>query len=432
MTTIVCDTGTCSLKLGVVSDASSRRAPSRIIPNVIGEPTVQTTSNGCCENTIVSNENETDAMKILRKFTQNTPSIGPAMIASSQNSPIPTSTVIGSRVWDFEGNVSLKYPMKKGQVTDWDAMGTVWQSAFSDLILSGEQPRSPLQVSLRENKRQKKMSSGVSFRGSSLVLSESSRMMKRDKLYEQIFEVFEFDRVNVSLQAALVLAARGTNSGLVVDCGEGLTQITPVYEGFVQKQAVRVLEIAGKKVSERLADLMRRSDNNSYKIGSRKCENIKEEYCYLSNDIDEERYVADTTNLLTRKISLPDGTCVNLNRERFLAPEILFEPKYVGDASSDSLGIGSAVVDSIASSAIDLRSGFYKSIILAGGSTCTKGFSNRLKHELRDHDPLVDEIGSRQFLAFQGGCVVAELNAGTESSQWWISRADYLEKGAHI
>ena len=423
MTIIVCDTGSGSLKLGVVGACGDDNRPSLCVPNVIGEPTVRA---GSSEYEEYSNENESDAMKILRKFTLNTPSIGPAMIP--QSTPIPTNTVIGSKVFEYDGNVALKFPMKKGQVVDWDAMGEVWQSSFQQLTLS-DQIRSPLQTSVRQNKRQKIMT----HKGSSVVLSESVRGLKREKVYEQMFEGMEFDRVNVSSQAGLILSARGTSTGLVVDSGDGLTQITPVADGFVQKQAVRTLEIAGRKVSERLLDLMRRSDNNSYKLRFRQCESVKEEFCYISHDIEEERFVADTTNVLSRQISLPDGTIVVMNRERFLAPEILFEPKYAGDASSDSLGISAAVKDAINASAIDLRTGFYKSIIVAGGSTLIPGFTSRLKKELGDYDPSIDEVASRQFLAFQGGCVMAELDeVRGQDTKWWVTRADYQERGANI
>ena len=421
MTIIVCDTGSGSLKLGVVGACGDSNLPTLCVPNVVGEPTVRA---GSSDYDHFLNENETDAMKILRKFTLNTPSIGPSLVP--QSTPVPTSVVVGSKVFEYEGNVALKYPMKKGQVVDWDAMSEVWQSSLQQLN-GGEEIRSPLQTSSsRLNKRQRTRT----HQGSSIVLSESVRGLKRDKVFELMFETMGFDRVNVSPQAALILSARGTTTGLIVDCGDGLTQITPVAEGYVQKQGVRTLEIAGRKISERLFDLMRRSDNNSYKLGYRQCESVKEKFCYLSTNIEEERFVADTTNVLSRKICLPDGTEILMNRERFLAPEILFEPKFAGDANSDSLGIAAAVQDSINASAIDLRTGFYKSIILAGGSTMIPGFSRRLKQELGDFDPSVDEVVHRQFLSFQGGCVMAELNeARGMDSKWWISRADYQEKG---
>ena len=420
MTIIVCDTGSGSVKLGLSS--ADNALPTLCVPNVIGEPTVR---RGGCEYDQISNENETDAMKILRKFTLNTPSVGPSVITTT-TSPTAT-TVIGDQVYDFD--VIKKFPMKKGQVVDWDSMSQVWQFSLDKLMSDSNQLlRSPLHSASHLNKKRQRPSN---FRGSSIVLSESVRGFKRDKLFETMFEIFDFDRINVSSQAALILSARGTNTGLVVDCGDGLTQITPVSDGFVQKQAVRTLEIAGRRVSERLHDLMRRSDSSNYKLSNRQCEKIKVDFCFLSRDIEEERFIADTTNVLSRKVALPDGTEVRLNRERFLAPEIFFEPKFAGDASSDSLGIASAIRDSISSSAIDIRSGLYKSIILAGGSTLIPGFSSRLKWELRDVETSIDEIGSRQFLCFQGGCVVAQLNE-VKGQEWWISREDYLEKGGNI
>jgi len=145
--------------------------------------------------------------------------------------------------------------------------------------------------------------------------------------------------------------------------------------------------------------------------------------------MEEDRFVADHTNRLMRSFSLPDGTVIGVNRERFLGPEIFFKPQFAGD--SDSLGISSAIREAVSSTAMDLRSGFYRSIILAGGSSMTRGFSNRLKSELSDHDPAIDECSNRQFLAFLGGSIVAEINdVSGPNGEWWIQRSEYLERGA--
>jgi hypothetical protein len=186
-------------------------------------------------------------------------------------------------------------------------------------------------------------------------------------------------------------------------------------------------------VTERLIDLLKRSSDTGRRLNVDEhfflAQTLKEKYSYIARDIEEDRYIADTTNALVCEHVLPDGTTITLNRERFLCSEIYFEPKYfAGD--SDLMGVSGAIEDAIANSAMDLRSSYYRSIILAGGASLTKGFANRLKWELRIHNPAIDLVADRQFLAFRGGSIVAELNdVNGPNGHWWIKREEYAEEG---
>lgn len=72
---------------------------------------------------------------------------------------------------------------------------------------------------------------------------------------------------------------------------------------------------------------------------------------------------------------LPDGSMVMLNKEKILAPEILFAPERVG---LEYPGIHEMVVTAIKKCDLDLRKQLYNSIITAGGSTLLHGFGDRL------------------------------------------------------
>ncbi len=76
---------------------------------------------------------------------------------------------------------------------------------------------------------------------------------------------------------------------------------------------------------------------------------------------------------------LPDGRVIKLGGERFEAPEILFQPHLIG---CESKGIGEMLFDSIQAADIDMRSDFYKHIVLSGGTTMYPGFSSRLEKEM--------------------------------------------------
>ena len=53
----------------------------------------------------------------------------------------------------------------------------------------------------------------------------------RKKLVTAMFELYGFSYCNVSIQAMLTLYAQGLLTGCVVDTGDGVTHVVPVYEG---------------------------------------------------------------------------------------------------------------------------------------------------------------------------------------------------------
>ncbi|KAG2123020.1 hypothetical protein BD769DRAFT_1308953, partial [Suillus cothurnatus] len=72
---------------------------------------------------------------------------------------------------------------------------------------------------------------------------------------------------------------------------------------------------------------------------------------------------------------------IDVGYERFLAPEIFFNPKIY---SSDFLtSLPEIVDDMIQASPIDVCCGLYKNIVLSGGSTMFQHFGQRLKRDLK-------------------------------------------------
>jgi centractin len=61
---------------------------------------------------------------------------------------------------------------------------------------------------------------------------------------------------------------------------------------------------------------------------------------------------------------------MQLGTERFLAPEILFNPELVG---LEYPGVHQVIVDSISRTDLDLRKALFSNIVLSGGSTLCTG-----------------------------------------------------------
>lgn len=101
-----------------------------------------------------------------------------------------------------------------------------------------------------------------------------------------------------------------------------------------------------------------------------------------------------------------------IGRERFRAPEILFDPEIIG---LEYPGIHQIVVDAIGRTDMDLRKALFGNIVLSGGSTLTKGFGDRLLHEVqrlavKDMRIKIFAPPERKYSTWIGGSILAGLS----------------------
>ena len=67
-----------------------------------------------------------------------------------------------------------------------------------------------------------------------------------------MFENYQFSGAYIAIQAVLTLYAQGLLSGVVVDSGDGVTHVCPVYEEFALPHLTRRLDIAGRDITRYL------------------------------------------------------------------------------------------------------------------------------------------------------------------------------------
>lgn len=207
-------------------------------------------------------------------------------------------------------------------------------------------------------------------------------LKNRENLIERMFEKYGFAASNVSIQAMLTLYAQGLLTGVVVDTGDGVTHVVPVYDGFVPQNLIRRLDVAGRHITQYLIKLLllrgyafnRTADFETVR-------QIKEKFCYVANDITQERKLASDTTCLMENYTLPDGRVIKIGRERFEAPEALFNPSLI---DSEKSGMADMVFEMIQDADIDTRSEYYKHIVLSGGSSMYPGLPTRLEKDIRD------------------------------------------------
>jgi len=263
----------------------------------------------------------------------------------------------------------------------------------------------------------------------------------REQLVETMFEHYGFKGVYVAVQAVLTLYAQGLFTGVVVDSGDGVTHIVPVYEGYVIPHLIRRLDVAGRHVTKYLIKLLQlRGYSFNRTADYETVRQIKEALCYVGYDRALERKLALDTTVLVQPYTLPDGRTIKMSAERFEAPEALFNPQLV---DIESPGLSELIFNCINAADIDTRASFYKHIVLSGGSTMYPGLPSRIEKEMRemyltrvlkgDTDKLskfklrVMYPPRRRHMVFVGGAVLADIMK--DKPDFWISKEEYMEKG---
>jgi hypothetical protein len=107
---------------------------------------------------------------------------------------------------------------------------------------------------------------------------------------------------------------------------------------------------------------------------------------------------------------LPDGNLVELGQERFLIPEMLFQPPFL---------LHCAVAESIAKSCLEDQ--LCANIVLVGGPSNLKGLSQRLAKEIQLLLPNAEVHlqGPEKDSVWLGGSILASLP--TFQSQWIVN-----------
>ncbi|KAI4146781.1 MAG: hypothetical protein LQ340_005818, partial [Diploschistes diacapsis] len=254
--------------------------------------------------------------------------------------------------------LQISYPMNNGIVQKWDDMEHLWDFTFAEKLK-------------------------INPAGRKILLTEPplNPLKNRERMCEVMFERYNFGGVYVSIQAVLALYAQGLSSGVVVDSGDGVTHIVPVYESTVLNHLTRRLDVAGRNVTSNLiALLLRRGYALNRTADFETVRQIKEKLCYVSYDLELDKKLSEDTTVLVDSYTLPDGRVIRIGSERFEAPECLFQPHLV---DVEQPGIAEFLFNTIQAADVDIRSSLYKAIVLSGGSSMYPGLPSRMEKELK-------------------------------------------------
>ena len=280
-------------------------------------------------------------------------------------------------VTDIESeNGILNHPIKNTKITDWDDF---------ELFL-GHLFKNELKINTEEY--------GIFITEAPLTPKDS-----RERLTKMLFEKFNAPFIFTTNGAVLTSYGARKYSGFVLDVGYDSSRIVPIECGYPYSSCIQSLDVGGKDVSEFLLKNLIKKGYDAKKL-RKNIDYIKEKFCFVNeDDIKKE--------LEPKKINLPDGTEIILDKEQTLCPEILFHPEMINKTVG---GIANTFCGSVSDIDHFIGQKFeWNDLIIAGGSSLFNGFIERIKTEIGRYyggkyknRMKVIEVNKRNLMQFVG------------------------------
>lgn len=314
---------------------------------------------------------------------------------------------IGDEAQKRQDTYDLDYPVRQGIVENWDNMERMWQRCIFKYLKCEPEDHYFLLTEPPLNKPE-----------------------NREYTAEVMFETFNVPGLYIAVQAILALAASWTSSkvknsaqsltGTVIDSGDGVTHVIPVADGYVIGSCIKHIPLAGRHITKFVQTMLReRKENIPAEDNYLVARTIKEKYSYVCQDMVKEfgKY-DDNPNKYLKKFqgvnprNKKAWKC-DIGYERFLGPEIFFNPEIFNPQYSVSLP--DLVDQTIIGCPIDARRGLYKNIVLSGGSTMFKNFDKRLKMQISNKVKARLQANQAKHKALDNGRKPAEVEVNVIS-----------------
>merc|ERR1712010_167349 len=314
---------------------------------------------------------------------------------------------VGEEAQQKRGILVLKFPLEHGVITNWEDMEKIWAHTFDNelrVVVGGESE------------------DDEDVAGVLLTEAPMNPRENRERMTQIMFETFNARRFYVAIQAVLSLYASGRTTGVVVDCGDGVSHTVHIYEGYSMPHAIQRINLAGRDLTEWMCKILMDSKITLTTSAEKEtAKKMKEELCYVAEDYDAE--MADFQDK-TKKFEMPDGTSVEVHAQQIRCPELMFKPALDG---REMPGLHQLTDKTVKDCDLDVRKDLLGNVVMSGGTTMFPNMPERLQNEIQT---LVAEATKVKVIAppecmisvWIGGSILASLS--TFSRMWICKESD--------
>jgi actin-related protein len=241
----------------------------------------------------------------------------------------------------------------------------------------------------------------------------------REKNTLIMFESFEIPGFFLEQTSLFNLFYSGRTTGTVLNMGYSKNDTCCIFDGKILPKA-EISHFGGKELSEQTRNRLfpynsncdPHDDQNVY-------DHIKERKCFVSLNL----YNQKPKEVL---FETPTGETINVGKESYLIPEILFDPSVI----NNELSIQEIISNCIQSKNEDLKDLMYSNIVLGGSGSLFKGLKERLEFELSSyHTKEINVIPGNQHSQWIGASMLSKLSSFQRE---WITKEMYDEVGPRI
>ena len=371
---IIVDIGSGEIKAGF----SGEQNPKLVFKNYFGEPKFK---------------------KVLRTFNNDNQDL--------------SEQYIGDDCEKYMGLIKLRFPVKHGVFENEKDIFLIFNYLYSKLGINSQE--------IKEHP---------------VLITEPllNPYSNRENIARSLFDNLGVPALFFASQPILSLFSTSNTSGTVLESGEGVTQSCVIYEGYSIPCSYERFNYGGADVTEYLKNLLKKRGYHFYNSTEFSIFNdIKENSCfaYINNSNSDIEQAKRAANKNPMNYYLPDGSNILIGEEKLLAPQILFNPEYIG---KEYLSFQDMIISSINKVDNQIKQKSYENILLSGGNICFNGLNEQLNSELKSKlnknmKIVLNKTEKPKFSCWMGGNIISTLEV---FKKMWVTKNDWNEKGNTI
>ncbi|MEM9685434.1 MAG: actin, cytoplasmic 2 [Bacteroidota bacterium] len=241
-----------------------------------------------------------------------------------------------------------------------------------------------------------------------------------------LFNKFNIPSLYMVNNGQAALYATGRSTGVVLNAVNNTSYAVPVQEGYALPHAATRFDMGtGGGPDGYMKTLLK---NKGRTVSLQEARNILYTTGYVAANYNAELQKSEGSVATSYKLN--NGQTISIGKERFKAPEALFQTQMM---NMNSAGLGEYLYNVVMKCDVDLRKELYANIILSGNTTLFPGMKERLRNEIAQLAPptmnvVVTAPANREYLPWTGAKVLVSVLP----SQAWLTKTEFATRGITI